>query len=168
MGESTPKLRDVTKGLIPPQTLETVASKFRTSNGSLIPEKLAGELKELSGLQPSNDLENYQSALKREIQKTRVEIKSEIHSRLVFGTGCIPMILIGIGLGIIKKGGHLLTAFGASCVPAAVLVICIMSGKQLTENLGSRDMISGLAIMWAGLGFLVLVTLIIYGHLMKN
>ncbi len=102
------------------------------------------------------------------MQKTLAEIKSEIHSRLVFGTGCVPMILIGIGLGIMRKGGHLLTAFGASCIPAAVLIVCIMSGKQLTENLGAAQTVSGVAIMWAGMGFLCMLVVIIYGWLLKH
>jgi hypothetical protein len=96
-----------------------------------------------------------------------VEIKAEIHSRLVFGMGCVPMIMIGIGLGIIKKGGHLLSAFGASCVPAAVLIVCIMSGKQLTQNLSAQT-VSGVTLMWAGLGFLVLLTLGIYTRLLRH
>ena len=162
------KLRHFVSGLIPPQNIEDVANNFRTNLGTLKPDKLARELSELSGLQPSSMLSNQQSTLDREIRKTLVEIKSEIHSRLVFGIGCVPMILIGIGLGIIKKGGHLLTAFGASCVPAAVLIVCIMSGKHVTENLGAANTLSGVAMMWAGLGFLFLVVLVIYGHLMRN
>lgn len=81
--------------------------------------------------------------------------------------GCIPMILIGIGLGIIKKGGHLLTAFGASCIPAAVLIVCIMSGKNLIKSLGSES-ITGVALMWAGLAFLLLLVVVIYRRLLKN
>jgi lipopolysaccharide export LptBFGC system permease protein LptF len=167
-GKSVFSLRRYFKGLIPPQAVEAVAHKLRSQTGNLRPQKLAWQLSELSGLQPSPALENRQSTLQREIRKTLVEIKSEIHSRLVFGIGCVPMILIGIGLGIIKKGGHLLTAFGASCVPAAVLIICIMSGKQVTENLGAAKMLSGVAIMWAGLVFLSLIVLVMYGRLMRN
>jgi len=96
-----------------------------------------------------------------------VRIKAEIHTRLVFGAGCIPMILIGIGLGIIKKGGHLLSAFGTSCIPAAVLIVCIMSGKNLIRNPGSQS-ITGVALMWAGLVFLVLLAALIYHRLLKN
>ena len=162
------RLRHYTPGLIPPQAVTDVAHKVRSQNGNLRPEKLASELTELTGLKPSPMLESQQNTLQREIDKTLVEIKSEIHSRLVFGIGCVPMILIGIGLGIIKKGGHLLTAFGASCVPSAVLIVCIMSGKQVTENLGAANTLSGVAIMWAGLGFLFLVVLVIYGRLMRN
>ena len=72
------------------------------------------------------------------IAHTEAAIKSEMNSRLVFGIGCIPMILIGIGLGILQRGGHLLGAFGASCVPAAVLGAVIISGKRLVETTGSH------------------------------
>jgi hypothetical protein len=77
------------------------------------------------------------------------------------------MILIGIGLGIMKKGGHLLTAFGASCIPAAVLIVCIMSGKNLITNPGAES-ITGVAVIWAGLGFLLLLVVVIYSYLLKN
>ncbi len=155
------------ENLNPPQTIEAITNQFKTENGSIICEKLSSKLTELTGFKPSPTLTSLQSRLHREIQKTRVEIKSEIHSRLVFGIGCITMILIGIGLGIIKRGGHLLSAFGVSCIPAAVLIVCIMSGKQLTENLSAQT-ISGVTIMWAGLVFLCLLTVAIYSYLLKN
>lgn len=167
-GEEQFMLRHVVRGLIPPRAVEDVANKFRSQSGNLRADKLAWELPELSGLRPAGLLDNLQASLQREIRRTLVEIKSELHSRLVFGIGCVPMILIGIGLGIIKKGGHLLTAFGASCVPATVLIVCIMSGKQMVKNLGAPEMLSGVAIMWAGLGFLSLVVVAIYGHLLRN
>jgi hypothetical protein len=77
------------------------------------------------------------------------------------------MILIGIGLGILQRGGHLLSAFGASCLPAAVLVVAIMSGKNITKNAGAEGP-SGAAIMWGGLAFLVLLTAFIYRKLSRS
>jgi len=156
------------RGLIPPQAMQAMAEQLITESGSVRTEKLASGLSELTGLQPSEKLDNLQVSLRREMQKTLLEIKAEIHSRLVFGTGCVPMILIGIGLGLVRKGGHLLTAFGASCIPAAVLIVCIMSGKQLTENIGAAEAVSGVTIMWAGMGFLSLLVVMIYGWLLKH
>jgi lipopolysaccharide export system permease protein len=161
------EMRHVIRNLTPPAMVGKTASRFKTTRGSLNPEKMAYQLDELSDFQPSPILTEIQTELERYIEKTRVEIKSEIHSRLVFGIGCILMILIGIGLGIIIRGGHLLSAFGAGCIPAAVLIVCIMSGKQLTENLSTKT-ISGVAVMWAGLGFLCLFALGLYHHLLKN
>ena len=166
-GSAELKMRHVISGLTVPQAVEVKANKFRTERGSPRVDELAWQLPELSGLEPSPKLQGLQNRLQRQMRKTSVEIKAEIHSRLVFGTGCVPMILIGIGLGIIKRGGHLLSAFGASCVPAAVLIVCIMSGKQITENL-TADTFSGVAMMWTGLGFLSVVTVVIYGWLLRN
>ncbi len=156
--------RYIIRGLLPPQAVEAIANQFRTENGSLQAEKLASPL---LGMEQSTELTSLQNKLRRKIRKTLVQIKAETHSRLVFGIGCVSMIAIGIGLGIIKKGGHLLSAFGASCVPAAVLIVCIMSGKQLTENPGSQN-ISGIALMWGGLAFLSLLAVVIYGRLLKH
>jgi len=166
-GSSQLRMRYVISGLIAPDAVKARAGEFKTRHGSLQPEKLASALSQVTQFQPSPALTSLQDKLERQIRKTFVEIKAEIHSRLVFGTGCVPMIMIGIGLGIIKKGGHLLSAFGASCVPAAVLIVCIMSGKQLTQNLNAQT-VSGVTLMWAGLGFLVLLTLGIYTRLLRH
>jgi lipopolysaccharide export LptBFGC system permease protein LptF len=160
------KLRHVIRGLILPQPVRAVTDGFTTQSGSLKPEKLVFASSEL-GLEPSKVLKNLEEHLQTEMWSTGVQIKSEIHSRLVFGAGCIPMILIGIGLGILKKGGHLLSAFGASCIPAAVLVVCIMSGKQLTENPDAQT-VSGIALMWGGLAGLWLLVAAIYGWLLRR
>jgi len=77
------------------------------------------------------------------------------------------VIMIGIGLGIILRGGHLLSAFGASSVPAGVLIVCIMTGKNITKNPGAQAG-SGIVWMWADLVFLSLLALVIYHKLLKN
>jgi lipopolysaccharide export system permease protein len=116
---------------------------------------------------PSPRLVSLQRTLNREVRGALVDIKGEINSRLVFGIGCIPMILIGIGLGIIKRGGHLLSAFGASCLPGAVLVVAIISGRQVAGNI-HWEATPGILIMWSGLAFLLLLTAIIYGRLLRH
>jgi hypothetical protein len=165
-GSEELKMRHIVRGLIPPTAVEAIANRFKTEkNGSLSlrVEQLASEP---LGPNPSPELTELQNELKKTILKTLLRIKIEVHSRLVFGIGCISMILIGIGLGIIKKGGHLLSAFGVSCVPAVVLIVCIISGKNITKNLYSQG-ISGIALMWAGLIFLSLLVVIIYRRLLK-
>jgi lipopolysaccharide export LptBFGC system permease protein LptF len=160
-------MRDIIRGLIPPQITENLANEIKTESGLLRVRKLTSDLSQLSGLRRSKSLRILQSKLSSEIRSALVRIKAEMHTRLVFGTGCIPMILIGIGLGIIKKGGHLLSAFGASCIPAAVLIVCIMSGKNLIKSHGSES-ITGIALMWAGLVFLIFLVAVIYRWLLKN
>ena len=117
--------------------------------------------------QPKTNLSDLQNNLDLLVEKTIIKIKAETHSRLVFGLGCLPMILIGIGLGIQLKGGHLLSAFGASSIPAALLLVAIMMGKNIAKNPGSSVQ-SGILMMWAGLAILVVMLLIIYRKLTKN
>ncbi len=161
------KFRHIIRGLLLPPAVEEATSQFKnTERGSLKAEELASELPVLYK-KPSGRLTELQGQLETMLKQTLAEIEAEIHSRLVFGIGCVPMILIGIGLGILLKGGHLLSAFGASCVPAAVLIVCIMMGKNIAKNLDSQD-ISGVMLMWAGLAFLVVLALVTYRRLLKN
>ncbi|MHC4658679.1 MAG: LptF/LptG family permease [Planctomycetota bacterium] len=153
------------RGLIIPQSIETVTNKFRTES-SLKAVELASQ-SPIPQNPPGSKLEELQKELRKKIQKTLAVIKAEMHSRLVFGVGCVSMIMIGIGLGVIFKGGHLLSAFGASCVPAALLIVCILMGKNLAKNLGSQA-ISGTVLMWAGLIFMTLLATVIHRKLLKN
>ena len=150
------------RGLILPNT---VKDHFNSTNilKNIQPEVIVSALNR----QPEAELKRLLNELKRILRRTMVEIEAETHSRLVFGTGCIAMIVIGIGLGIILKGGHLLNAFGVSCVPAALLIVCIMSGYQIARNPDAHAG-SGIGLMWAGLGLLVLLAAGIYHRLMKN
>jgi lipopolysaccharide export LptBFGC system permease protein LptF len=116
---------------------------------------------------PTPRLEGLLTRLSRVIDKTRAEIKSEMNLRLVFGIGCVPMILIGIGLGILLRSGHALLAFGVSCIPFAVLLIGILSGNNVTTNLGA-EAFSGVFLMWGALLLLVILVFAIYRKLLKN
>ena len=92
---------------------------------------------------------------------------AETHSRLAFGIGCITLIMTGIGLGIILKGGHLLTAFAASAVPAMVLITCIMMGKNLARNSGTAAL-PGVTLMWASLIVLTAAAVVMYRRLLRH
>jgi hypothetical protein len=116
---------------------------------------------------PSNDLIKLQKQLQRKIDQTMSDISADIHSRLVFGIGCITLIMIGIGLGIILRGGHLLTAFAASSLPALALISCIMMGKNIMEN--ARSIVSsGAWLMWGGLIILTVLCMWLYRYLLKH
>jgi lipopolysaccharide export LptBFGC system permease protein LptF len=154
--------RPVIRGLVLPKT---VTDTFKTPDilKSVSGEAIASALKN----EPGSTLKGLQEILKRKIHNTLAQIEAEVHSRLVFGIGCIPMIMIGIALGIIKKQGHLLSAFGASSIPAALLVVCIMMGKNIAKNPGSK-VLPGIVLMWVGLVVLSLLAVGIYRKLLKN
>jgi lipopolysaccharide export LptBFGC system permease protein LptF len=152
------------RGLLLPGSVKKSAAKFKTERGLKV-KQLADAV--LFQSQPSGPKLRYlQSVLGKEIRDALVEIGAEIHIRLVFGVGCVSMILIGIGLGILKKGGHPLAAFGISCVPAALLVVFMLMGKNIAKNAGSSA-VSGITLMWTGLIVLCVLTIVVYQRLLK-
>ncbi len=164
IGTGQSVIHHATDGLAMP---ESVRQALRQIQG----EGLSSGIRDSSSLlkgPPSPRLADLQVKLERQVRGTLVDITGEINSRLVFGIGCIPMILIGIGLGILKRGGHLLSAFGASCVPGAVLIVAIMSGKQVAGNASQGNATPGILIMWAGLAFLLFLAAIIYARLLRH
>lgn len=115
---------------------------------------------------PSTFLKNQQEVIRNELIKVDNQIISELHSRLVFGIGCITLILTGICLGIMFRGGHVLSAFGISTIPAGILIVFIMAGKQLTKNPATPASV-GIGVMWGGLVLLTLLAVWFYRKLAK-
>lgn len=118
---------------------------------------------------PSSILLSLYSQIQWRVWLTSKDIISEINSRLVFGLGCIPLTLIAIVLGIKLKGGHMLTAFGVSSLPAGALVIFVLSGKQLTKtkNEGIPED-AGILVMWIGMIALTIMAALIYRKLVRT
>lgn len=116
---------------------------------------------------PTPYLLGKQTDLLSEMEITANKIVAEIHSRLVFGIGCVTLILTSIALGIVFKGGHLLTAFGASSIPAGILIVCIMAGRDLAKN-PSTPVITGIIVMWVGLIVLSVMSVILYRKLTRT
>ena len=151
--------RHVIRNIVLPETIEQ-----KLAGGNLL-EKLLDVESVLAT--PKSGLIDLQEKLKAKIESTTNEISSEIHSRLVLGLGCTILILIAIALGIIYRGGHLLSAFGTSAIPAGVLVVFILAGKDLTKN-PSVPATVGIAVMWSGLIVLSVLTIGIYHKLLKT
>jgi len=155
--------------------VEFIKPRYSAKNLNLpdaVAEKLGDDIMAVAGntlANPSPKLDNLIKEMQRKTSVTFREIKAEIHSRLVFGIGCITLILIGTELGIRFKGGHLLTAFGISSIPAAALLIFIMMGKNIMKNqksVAGADM--GVILMWSGLALLTIISLMLYRKLLKN
>jgi hypothetical protein len=58
----------------------------------------------------------------------------------------------------------LLTAFGISSIPAAILIVCITMGKNIATNFGYI----GILLMWFSLVVLMALTAAIYRKLLKT
>jgi len=105
------------------------------------------------------------------VADTSAAMSVEMNSRLVFGLGCVLLVLCGAALGVIYKGGHALTSFGISVVPAGILIVFIVMGRNLTKNIiknhgGTGEL--GILLMWAGLLVLAILLTAIYRKLLKT
>ncbi len=140
-----------------------------------IDESLAGyKLDVIENVMPQEESEKL-LALKKRMQymlaDTGAALMVEVNSRLVLGLGSILLVLCGAALGILCKGGHVLTSFGISAVPAAVLIVFIMMGNNLTKNIarsgqGSGD--TGILLMWSGMIVLLILLAGIYRKLLRT
>ncbi len=122
---------------------------------------------------PSTSLTTMIYYLQREILLTNADIDTEIQSRLVFGIGCIVIVLMSAAFGIFNKGGHPLAGFGLSSIPAAALIIFMTMGKNITNNAahqrGAVEVDSnGIMIMWLGLTLLSIACFWMYRKLLKT
>lgn len=95
-------------------------------------------------------------------QRLELKVAAEMHGRLAYGIGCFLLVAIGAVLGLIYRGGQVLSAFGLSCIPAMVLIILTIMGRQLISNPDVPE-VYGVAVIWGGVSLLTGVTSYLYG-----
>ncbi len=78
------------------------------------------------------------------------EIIAEMHSRIAFGLSCMLLVTLGAALGVIFKGGQVISAFAITVIPAAGIIVMILMGKQLIANPKASDLLGFVAI-WGGI-----------------
>jgi len=104
-------------------------------------------------------IEDARESVIRELDQQVRNINGIIHARSAFSVGCVLLIVLGAGLGIITRGGQALVAFGISCIPFVFLVVVITMGRQMAQNEGTE--LAGLVIVWAGIGLVALADLLV-------
>ncbi len=105
--------------------------------------------------------------LKTRIAKLRAKIRGEIHSRLAFGLSCFLLVGLGAALGLIFRGGQVISAFAISVVPGSIAIVMIIMGKKMVTNPDVSET-HGIAIIWGGIAGLLLAEIIIYARLSRK
>lgn len=77
------------------------------------------------------------------------QLAREIHSRLAFSISVFVLVILAAALGIIFRGSHVLTAFGISFAPSFLVIVLIITGRQLAQNAGT--VVVGLCVIWLGI-----------------
>lgn len=100
-----------------------------------------------------------------ELRMTVGKAVAEIHGRAAYSASALVLLLLGAGLGIIFKGGHFVSAFGLSFIPMLMVVVMIMTGRQLTTTgIGSL----GIGVIWLGVVVAGVANVIVLGKFLKR
>jgi lipopolysaccharide export LptBFGC system permease protein LptF len=104
--------------------------------------------------------------LRQEVARLGYKIGAIIHHRLAYAACPLVLVVLGAGLGVIVRGGQILTAFGVSFLPALFVIVTIIMGYQLAQNANTAAV--GVGIIWGGLGVVgVLNPLIIWRYMRR-
>jgi len=101
-----------------------------------------------------------------EIIEAGLKIAGIIHSRLAFSAANLVILVLAAALGIVFRGGQLLTAFVISFVPGMVVVVMNIMGRQLMEKSGTH--LTGMALIWGGLLLLAVADVVVLGRYLKR
>jgi lipopolysaccharide export LptBFGC system permease protein LptF len=95
------------------------------------------------------------------------EVIAEMHGRVAYGLSCFLLVAMGAALGLEFRGGQIISAFAISVVPAAVVIIMVIMGKQMVSN-PRVQMSAGLAAIWGGIALLAAADIVIYWRLLRK
>jgi len=111
--------------------------------------------------------ENIESLVTSEVKRLTNRITAEMHVRIAYGLSCLLLVAMGAALGLIFRGGQIVSAFAICVIPAAMTIVMIIMGKEMIRN---RDVptIFGLAAIWGGIAALLLADICVYVHLMRR
>ncbi len=101
------------------------------------------------------------------VPRAQREILGEIHGRIAYGLSCFLMVAFGAALGLIFRGGQLISAFALSILPAATVIIVVIMGKQLLTQEGVSQL-AGVATIWSGIAALLIANGAAYWRLSRR
>ena len=110
---------------------------------------------------------NLLSKVLMEIEYLHWEIVAEMHGRIALGLSCCLLVAMGAALGLIFRGGQVLSAFAISVAPALVAYVMVIMGEQMVTN-PKVDPGMGLGAVWGGDILLILGNMYIYGRVMRR
>ncbi len=89
------------------------------------------------------------------------EIQAELHGRAAYGISCFLMVAMGAGLGLMFKGGQLISAVALAAIPGSIVTLMILMGKELVTNPDVPEPI-GIGSIWAGVVLLLVANAVLY------
>ncbi|MCG8408754.1 MAG: LptF/LptG family permease [Phycisphaerales bacterium] len=110
--------------------------------------------------------EKTRQKLTKKFDEYNAEVQGEIHFRASYSLVAIAIIVIGAVLGIIVRGGQVLTAFGISCVPMLFVIVASIVGRNLSDRPEFASV--SLIVMWGATAFMYLATTFVAVRILKR
>jgi lipopolysaccharide export LptBFGC system permease protein LptF len=111
-------------------------------------------------------IEEARERRRRDLVELGLEISGIIHSRLAFSASVLVMLVLAAALGIIFRGGQLMTAFVISFVPALLVVVMNLAGRQMAEKYPTH--LIGLVTIWAAIGLVAIADGVVLTRYLKR
>jgi hypothetical protein len=93
-------------------------------------------------------------------------VRGEIHFRAAYACSAVATVLLGAMLGIVLRGGQVLTAFGISCVPTAFVVVAGIVGRNLSSQ--PQYGIASMAVMWGATAMMFVACAVVSAKLLPK
>ncbi|MGC9453794.1 MAG: LptF/LptG family permease [Phycisphaerae bacterium] len=92
--------------------------------------------------------------LKERAPRLLNRILAEMHGRVAYGVSCFLLVAMGAALGLIFRGGEVISAFALGVLPTALVIVLVIMGKEMMTS-PDISVSAGLATMWSGIVALV-------------
>jgi lipopolysaccharide export LptBFGC system permease protein LptF len=105
--------------------------------------------------------------LQQRVPKLMSEILAEMHGRVAYGVSCFLLVAMGSALGLIFRGGEIISAFALCVLPAALVIVLVIMGREMVGN-PDVPVAAGLAAIWSGIVALLAGDAAIYVYLARK
>lgn len=109
----------------------------------------------------------YRGRLEAAVLRLRHDIVAEMHGRVAYGLSCFLLVSMGAALGLIFRGGQFISALTLCVVPATIVLVMIIMGKQMVTN-PDVSVALGLGAIWAGIVLMAAANAVVYLYLMRR
>jgi len=106
-------------------------------------------------------------AVRHVTEALHFEIIAEMHGRVALGLSCCLLVALGAALGLVFRGGQVLSAFAIAVAPGLVTFVVVFMGQNMVTN-PDVEAWKGLAAIWSGDGLLVVGNLYLYGRVIRR
>ncbi len=95
------------------------------------------------------------------IRRLLNKVKAEMHMRAAYSLSCCLMVAMGAALGLLLRGGQIVSAFAITAIPASLVIVLMIMGKQMVHS-KTVEAYVGLITIWVGVVALFAADVVVY------